>query len=88
MDRSYIIRITQLLAEKQKSKARAAYDPRFESYKVKLTKPMGLIFEENDSAAKGIFVKGMDKVNTNPANKFALDNIISLRDEVEKTLNC
>ena len=49
---------------------------------------MGLIFEENASAAKGIFVKGMDKVNTNPANKFALDNIISLRDEVEKTLNC
>ena len=38
--------------------------------------------QENDSAAKGLFVKGMDKVNTNPANKFALDNTISLRDQV------
>jgi predicted Zn-dependent protease len=28
LDRSYIIRIPQLWAEKQKSKARAAYDPR------------------------------------------------------------
>jgi len=72
----------KLLAEKQKSKARAAYDSRFESYTVKLTKPMGLIFEENDSMAKGLFVKGMDKVNTNPANKFALDNTISLRDQL------
>ena len=72
----------KLLAEKQKSKARAAYDSRFESYTVKLTKPMGLIFEENDSAAKGLFVKGMDKVNTNPENKFALDNTISLRDQL------
>jgi len=70
------------LAEKQKAKARAAFDTRFESYTVKLTKPMGIIFEENDSAAKGLFVKGMDKVNTNPANKFALDNTISLRDQL------
>ena len=70
----------KLLAEKQKSKARAAFDSRFESYEVTLTKPMGLIFEEISSAAKGIGVKGMDKVNTNEANKFALENTISLRD--------
>lgn len=70
------------IAEKQKAKARAAFDTTFDSYTVKLTKPMGLIFEENDSAAKGLFVKGMDKVNTNPENKFALDQTISLRDQL------
>jgi len=70
------------IAEKQKAKARAAFDTSFDSYTVKLTKPMGLIFEENDSAAKGLFVKGMDKVNTNPENKFALDQTISLRDQL------
>lgn len=33
------------IKEKQAKKARAAFDTRFESYTVKLTKPMGIIFE-------------------------------------------
>jgi len=71
----------KLLAQKQKSKARTAFDSRFESYTVKLTKPMGLVFEESlGGAAKGIQIKAMDKVNTNPDNKFSLANVISLRD--------
>jgi len=70
------------IAAKQQSKARAAYDTRFDSYTVKLQKPMGIIFEENDSAAKGLFVKGLDKVSTNPANKYNLDQMISLRDQL------
>ncbi len=60
------------------------------SYTVKLTNPTGLIFEKNDSAAKGIFVKRME--NTNPANKFAFDKFdeskIKLRrQKVGKILN-
>jgi len=72
----------KLIKAKQSSKARAAYDTRFDSYTVKLQKPMGIIFEENDSLAKGLFVKGLDKVNTNEANKFALSQTISLRDQL------
>eukprot|EP00287_Rhodomonas_sp_CCMP768_P007583 CAMPEP_0196720698 /NCGR_PEP_ID=MMETSP1091-20130531/3421_1 /TAXON_ID=302021 /ORGANISM="Rhodomonas sp., Strain CCMP768" /LENGTH=351 /DNA_ID=CAMNT_0042062003 /DNA_START=17 /DNA_END=1072 /DNA_ORIENTATION=+ len=68
------------LKEKQQSQARAAFDERFESYTVKLKKPMGLVFEESDSAAKGIYVKKINKSGADPANQYDLTNKISLGD--------
>ncbi|EKX54946.1 hypothetical protein GUITHDRAFT_83873, partial [Guillardia theta CCMP2712] len=70
----------KLLEQKRKAKARAAFDSRFEAYTVTMKKPMGLVFEENDSQAKGILVKKIDKASADQANLFNLENKISIRD--------
>jgi len=70
----------RLIKEKQQKQARAAFDATFESYTVTLKKPMGLVFEESDSAAKGIYVKKINKGAAAAENDFDLTNKISIGD--------
>lgn len=65
----------ELLKKKQEEKTRVALDDRFKTYTIKMTKPMGLVFEENTSSSKGIFVKKMNKEGTNPANAAVFSQI-------------
>jgi hypothetical protein len=36
---------------------------------------MGLVFEENDTAAKGLFLKSIDRTKSNPLNAAALQEL-------------
>eukprot|EP00281_Chroomonas_sp_CCMP1168_P031076 CAMPEP_0206253630 /NCGR_PEP_ID=MMETSP0047_2-20121206/23256_1 /ASSEMBLY_ACC=CAM_ASM_000192 /TAXON_ID=195065 /ORGANISM="Chroomonas mesostigmatica_cf, Strain CCMP1168" /LENGTH=348 /DNA_ID=CAMNT_0053679855 /DNA_START=30 /DNA_END=1076 /DNA_ORIENTATION=+ len=70
----------EALKKKQEAKARVAYDDTFGSYTVKMKKPMGLVFEENSGKSKGIFVKKINKADSDPANLRTIEDKISLGD--------
>ena len=36
---------------------------------------MGLVFEENDTAAKGLYLRSIDRAKSNPSNAAALEEL-------------
>eukprot|EP00286_Rhodomonas_abbreviata_P016032 CAMPEP_0181320274 /NCGR_PEP_ID=MMETSP1101-20121128/18033_1 /TAXON_ID=46948 /ORGANISM="Rhodomonas abbreviata, Strain Caron Lab Isolate" /LENGTH=166 /DNA_ID=CAMNT_0023427961 /DNA_START=16 /DNA_END=516 /DNA_ORIENTATION=+ len=70
----------KILAEKKKAKISLS---KFESYTVRMKKPMGLVFEENAVRTKGLYVAAINKELTNPANLqgWGFDEI-ALRDQL------
>eukprot|EP00288_Rhodomonas_lens_P000046 CAMPEP_0177728050 /NCGR_PEP_ID=MMETSP0484_2-20121128/20668_1 /TAXON_ID=354590 /ORGANISM="Rhodomonas lens, Strain RHODO" /LENGTH=197 /DNA_ID=CAMNT_0019240785 /DNA_START=13 /DNA_END=604 /DNA_ORIENTATION=+ len=73
----------QALARLQQQKQAKISLSKFESYTVRLKKPMGLVFEENAVATKGVFVAAVNKEATNPGNfeGWGFDQI-TLRDQL------